>query len=77
MLAEIGLVFLAHGVTSLLVHGLPAMHKVQGLSRENSLIGLSLFWVINYSIFTPFTFYRLFQRNDKWIWHYAKLLSLR
>lgn len=76
MLIELGIACIAHGITSLLVHGLPSANLASESLKHiniNKLI-FSFIWISFYSILAPITFYRLFQENSKWIPIYSFMI---
>lgn len=77
MLIEAGIACIAHGITSLIVHGLPSAKLAVQIMENSITINKAIFsfiWIIFYSILAPLTFYRLFQSNDRWIPIYSFMI---
>lgn len=75
MFLEAGVFCLSHGLTSFIVHGIPAFRLAQDrLITKDILLSKSKFtfvWICFYTILTPISFYRLFQPTEKWVQIYA------
>lgn len=71
MLLEIAAGCLAHGITSAVVHGLPAFRlavkELEPLGFSGNITKFTLIWVVVYTVMTPMVFYRLFQPSILWI----------
>jgi hypothetical protein len=78
MVFEILAVCLAHGLTSWLVHGLPAFREASlELNRKGIQtypIVFSVIWIFTYSLTSMFTCGRLFESKEMWIQTYKRML---
>jgi hypothetical protein len=78
MLLEIAAGCLAHGITSAVVHGLPAfrlaIRELEPLGYSGSFIKFTLIWIVIYTVMTPMVFYRLFQPSMLWIMAHKEAL---